>query len=1722
MNNLFNLKRKELFKKFRSATAILLALLLVTSGGPLQVYAAEDNMSDAEAYGSTLTQEQIEALEELRAFNRSSGLIGFEGAYVLPNDNSMVNVIVYFEEETAAIQVIEASMEGASLSMLEAEAIVEDSHASFKRELAQLFDGPRGRAAGTYQFNQIFRFVLNGVAMTLPANMVEAVSELPMVRAIYPDVEIMMYEMVDFEYLINQFVEDEYYYEYAEYDVEHEEDYYVEENEPFMFATGAARVYYGENNIIVTLTEGTFAEDLTVTNWTVDGLGYVREVTRVSDTQAYVVVTYSAEYEGIYTITAYADEFAEGYYGFAVPLAVSVYVSTEALAGPVTGMAAISATRRTITINLLSGEFAEILEPVHFTIDGADASALGSILSVTRINATEARLVVAQHAVYGSIYTITANDYAFAGDFTNFAAPIYVTVFRAPYAGHDSGRYRMNADELHARGIDGTGVIVAIVDSGIDWMHPAFRDTFPTAAQMAARGVTIHSDELVNLGSDSNPDWRFVGRDLTRTRAPGVVNPIGGVGQATPTIAQTWMGNPTHLPTHWPEGHEMAGTVRPGHDPMETAPFNFLPGFRVPSSTTLMPPDHLSPAQFTGLDPHRWGWSNHGTHVHGSVNSQAAETHGDVGLRDFDVTSVGVAPGAFGVHYRVSWQGSSQQGTMLAGYEWAIRDGADVITMSIGGAFQGIDGSLALSYTRLALSFPYVVLVTSAGNNGPQYLTQGTPGQAVGMTSVAAFAEPALGVYLQSAYGNIVDGTVVFMTPPTRDAMVEGQIPGRVTMASSLVVTDIANTDTGNFKVFGLPITSASAGVGTQAVPVGSGLAPDFDALIDIQGRTALDISLDIPASELTQQQRDDIIEEGRAAIAGHFALVRRGSGLVDISANAWQAGMAGIIQITGAGQAFASSGFRSVPMFSMVHVEGRQFAESIMAPANPADRHGTFYFSETIAPIPGPFVADFSSRGHTMQMYDIKPEIGAHGVAVLSTIPRWTARLPWQEPGTADTTQWQQHWRDPDNFIGSYGYSQGTSMSAPHVAGGFALMVQYSRENGHNWTAEEMRARATITAGHLEWYSLPDQLHWDYSVFAGARQFDVLAAVSATTVVLVNQDHFPHAQGIHFRSQPHIRDMQVGHFAFGGIGVGDGRTMTATLRSQFGGTYYLAHEFIGNSRMSVPASHRGTFSHPATITVSAGESVNFDATINIPANAPTDFHASGATTVNPIPGQPPRAAGAWAGNIYHDGHLIVRRGGPSGEIIARVPFGAVALPRAVGTATATSHNVITLTSGNIGPLPGLGNTAGFSPPFAPAVDVQNLNNNIFTFDGDDAADLGEIVSVVRTNDTTITITISGAVRPGGNYTIHATNAAFGDTWVPSIASGTGWTANNARVQAVATYAAPLAIDTDGIETLSLRAFNNGTDAEVPTMAGTIRIWPQLNGASTLITMNAVITAVDQDGQNAMEFVTRNRQWTDAGGWQNYYINFDVTKDAPWETILFSVTAYGQTVTVLLINDWFSAPVFGLNVFNNGPGGSPSTPNASLAAAGTIRIWTQLDGVNALVPYADLQVAAEFPNGSDAMEFVRVNNMWANPGNVNLIDVDKSGGAWQTIILTVTLNGQEIELLLVNALFTAPVLRLQAFNNGNNNNASLAQARLIRIWTQLDGANALVPYADLTVTATLPNGACAMEFVRINRIWNNPGYVNLIDVSTNGAWQNINLSVTLSGQTVNLALININ
>ncbi|MCL2286958.1 MAG: S8 family serine peptidase [Firmicutes bacterium] len=283
-----------------------------------------------------------------------------------------------------------------------------------------------------------------------------------------------------------------------------------------------------------------------------------------------------------------------------------------------------------------------------------------------------------------------------------------------------------------------------------------------------------------------------------------------------------------------------------------------------------------------------------------------------------------------------------------------------------------------------------------------------------------------------------------------------------------------------------------------------------------------------------------------------------------------------------------------------------------------------------------------------------------------------------------------------------------------------------------------------------------------------------------------------------------------------------------------------------------------------------------------------------------------------------------------------------------------------------------------------------------------------------------------------------------------------------------------------------------------------------------------------------------------------YCQNAVVTISGPYDNlqvgenvITVTVTAEDGTTreyTINILRDTApgQCPVPSFDIFNNGEGGSPSRPNADLAELGIIRMWTQLDGVNTPVYFAATDtIKAYDQDGSCAMEFVNASRMWRDgTGRLNYfnrIDVSKDGGAWQYINFTITVHGQTVELLLVNALFeepVLPVLTFDIFNNGEGGspsrpNPGLAEAGTIRMWTQLDGVNAPVYYAAAdTIKAYDQDGNCAMYFVRVGRVWQAGtgwlDYFNLVDVNKNGAWRYINFVITAYGQTVEVLLVNAN
>jgi subtilisin family serine protease len=112
--------------------------------------------------------------------------------------------------------------------------------------------------------------------------------------------------------------------------------------------------------------------------------------------------------------------------------------------------------------------------------------------------------------------------------------------------------------------------------------------------------------------------------------------------------------------------------------------------------------------------------------------------------------------------------------------------------------------------------------------------------------------------------------------------------------------------------------------------------------------------------------------------------------------------------------------------------------------------------------------MAPFSSRGPAANTYQIKPEVVAPGVNILSTVPV-TGRRCCSDPS-------------------GYASLSGTSMAAPHVAGAAALLLQIRPE----WAPEHVKAALMENAVDLR----------QDAVTQGSGRIDVFAAVSAPALI--------------------------------------------------------------------------------------------------------------------------------------------------------------------------------------------------------------------------------------------------------------------------------------------------------------------------------------------------------------------------------------------------------------------------------------------------------------------------------------------------------------------------------------------------------------------------------------------------------------------------------------------
>jgi subtilisin family serine protease len=530
----------------------------------------------------------------------------------------------------------------------------------------------------------------------------------------------------------------------------------------------------------------------------------------------------------------------------------------------------------------------------------------------------------------------------------------------------------------------------------------------------------------------------------------------------------------------------------------------------------------------------------HGTHCAADIGGYLAMAPGDDGLPTTadDVKIHGVAPQAKIMGYKVCTGTGS---CLVAATNLALEDAvspftltmqpkpiADVINLSLGGAGTPDDSaSVAASNAALAGA----VVVAAAGNDGPGEATVGSPAAGRHVIAAGATNDPATGDHTI----DVTDGTASGMLAIVMDG-------------SATVTADITN----NYVFCGLGETPA-----------------DFPA--EVSGKIAL-------------IQRGSTYNTPELPAVGGL-----GTGLFTTkAANAFAAGaVAAVIYNNVDGELSATTVRKSViPAVGISKANG-EYLKSLIG-AGPVSAKQIRVNATTTF---GPAMADFSSRGPVAGLGQIKPDISAPGVNILSA----TVRVGAAETNTATMF-------DPTGYI----HASGTSFACPHIAGAVALIKQAHP----NWSPDWVRAALQNTASNLRSESqVPkaDGLTSDSIIAQGGGLVDVYKAVHTKALMGVTGD------GI-------VEPTILGSASFGAVPVinsrvthTENRTVTIQDISGEGGTYNLS---IANNRYlevngitaSTSASSVTVPAHgSATFTVSA--TVNGDLVRDITSNIEMQFY---------------------------------------------------------------------------------------------------------------------------------------------------------------------------------------------------------------------------------------------------------------------------------------------------------------------------------------------------------------------------------------------------------------------------------------------------------------------------------------------------------------------------------
>ncbi|MBM7587949.1 subtilisin family serine protease [Bacillus pakistanensis] len=390
--------------------------------------------------------------------------------------------------------------------------------------------------------------------------------------------------------------------------------------------------------------------------------------------------------------------------------------------------------------------------------------------------------------------------------------------------------------------------------------------------------------------------------------------------------------------------------------------------------------------------------------------------------------------------------------------------------------------------------------------------------------------------------------------------------------------------------------TLGSPGAAALALTVGASSASSYvttyESKFSIEGQE-LSGNLQL----MTQKWTDDfsnlkgetfeIVEVGEGGLAdykdkdvnGKIAFVVRGShALIDKMKYAKQNGAAGVIIYNNNAEEghiphYLGESNDNIPTFSLSNKDGLAVKE-LFHTGTPTITLGEVGKAE----ISGDELAYFSSKGPSGTLYDIKPEVTAPGVNILSTVPSYI-----------------QNKEDQSDYSYAYQRLSGTSMASPQVAGIAALLLQAHPD----YTPSEIKSVLMNTA---------DPLKNQYSVYeVGAGRVDPMQAIHSDTVISV-LDETPYIEN----GEETIIPERTGGLSYGFIPM-DNENIIKTTNLSISNTSKENKKYNVSVEYNVGASASGSLDAkkngvklnvPKSIKVKKNKEERFNAFLTIPKTA--------------------------------------------------------------------------------------------------------------------------------------------------------------------------------------------------------------------------------------------------------------------------------------------------------------------------------------------------------------------------------------------------------------------------------------------------------------------------------------------------------------------------------------